>query len=241
MEKVFRKIKGDRHIYFDYILPLTPLHGSFDPTAVTSPPASTANVLVTLNTYNDQGDLSDVTDPMGVVTHQDFDNADRVIQTIQNYQPGVADSAAVNITVQMTYSPDGDIATLTAVNSTTAAIKGDAALFIKTKAAIMAVAIIWNAALCPPLLFFAVVISSFSSWKRNQRKKAVSSHRTPKNCVHLECDGSTSLSFFGDGSDTPNERRRKVTWTGAIDLRLRRFWAGKRAAPPFTSRSAPNG
>ena len=92
---------------------------SFDPTMVTSPPASTANVLVTLNAYNNQGDLSDVTDPMGMVTHQDFDNADRVIQTIQNYQPGVAASADVNITVQQTYSPDGNIATLTAVNPTT--------------------------------------------------------------------------------------------------------------------------
>ena len=54
---------------------------------MTSPPASSASVLVTLNGYDDAGDLSDVTDPMGIMTHKDFDDAGRN-PIIQNYQPG---------------------------------------------------------------------------------------------------------------------------------------------------------
>ena len=55
-----------------------------------SPPPSTSTVLVSQTAYNNRGEAYLSTDPAGMVTRTDTDDAGRTIRTIQNYVPFVS-------------------------------------------------------------------------------------------------------------------------------------------------------
>ena len=81
-------------------------------------PAASDTVLVTSTEFDAAGRAVATIDPKGRVTQMKFDATGRAVATVQNYvQGGVG--ADQNITTQRTYTPDGAIATLTAVNPTT--------------------------------------------------------------------------------------------------------------------------
>jgi RHS repeat-associated protein len=84
--------------------------------------ARSATVLVTTTSYNDRGEAWQTTDAKGTVKRAEFDDANRLTQTIENYQSsgsGSGSGSDLNKTTNFTYSPDGQLATLTAVNATT--------------------------------------------------------------------------------------------------------------------------
>jgi hypothetical protein len=81
-------------------------------------PASSDTVLVTRMRYNDRGEVEETTDPAGIVNRTEFDHAGRQVKTIQNYVSG-GSQPDQNITVEMTYTADGNLKTLTAKNPTT--------------------------------------------------------------------------------------------------------------------------
>ena len=90
------------------------------------PTASSVTCLVTSTTYSyiasggsgTTGLLVQSTDPMGHVSQVQYDPAGRTVQTVQNFvaNPTTSDQ---NVTVQTAYTPDGQVATLTALNSAT--------------------------------------------------------------------------------------------------------------------------
>ena len=84
-------------------------------------PNRTDTILVTSTEYNDAGQAYKTIDPAGREDHQLFDDAGRVVKTIQNYVDGIVSAAASDedVTVEMTYTPDGNLETLTAKNPTT--------------------------------------------------------------------------------------------------------------------------
>ena len=84
-------------------------------------PTRTDTILVTSTEFNDVGQAYKTTDPAGREDRQVFDDAGRVVKTIQNYVDGVVSAAASDedVTVEMTYNADGQLSTLTAKNPTT--------------------------------------------------------------------------------------------------------------------------
>ncbi len=82
-------------------------------------PASSATVLVTAFLYDNAGQQSQVTDPMGIATQSTFDQAGRRVALIENYQPGSGPGPSVNKTTEFAYNDDGNMTSLTAVNATT--------------------------------------------------------------------------------------------------------------------------
>jgi YD repeat-containing protein len=87
----------------------------FDRGSQTSPPSGSNDVLVSQVAYNPRGEASEMTDPAGTVTENTFDDAGRTIGTEQIGPDNVTTATA------MTYTPEGGVRTLTAVNSTTGA------------------------------------------------------------------------------------------------------------------------
>jgi RHS repeat-associated protein len=87
-------------------------------TRPTLPPASSASVLVTFDNYGQDGDHFQTIDPAGSDNRRIFDRRHRIIQTIGNSTPG-STASDTNNTILTSYSPDGQVASLTAVNSTT--------------------------------------------------------------------------------------------------------------------------
>ena len=75
-------------------------------------------MLVNATVYNARGEAFQTIDPKGRVDQQVFDDSGRAITSIQNVVSGGTGSDQ-NITVQTAYTPDGRVATLTAVNPTT--------------------------------------------------------------------------------------------------------------------------
>ena len=65
-------------------------NGNVPPIRPDSAPASSDTLLVSFMAYSPCGDSFETTDPAGMVTHTDFDNAGRAIRTIQNYHPAPA-------------------------------------------------------------------------------------------------------------------------------------------------------
>ena len=92
---------------------------TFDRAAVV--PNRTDTILVTSTEYDDAGQAYKTIDPAGREDRQVFDNAGRVIKTIQNYVDGVVNGSYPDedVTVEMTYNADGNLETLTAKNPTT--------------------------------------------------------------------------------------------------------------------------
>ena len=88
------------------------------PTAPVTIPTSGALVLVGSTVYNPRGEAFQTIDPKGRVDQQVFDDAGRAITTIQNVVSG-GTAADQNVTVQTAYTPDGQVATLTALNVST--------------------------------------------------------------------------------------------------------------------------
>jgi len=94
-------------------------------------PTRSDTVLVTSQAYDSAGRLASTTDPAGMPTCMEYDAADREITKIANCVSGSSSSSSssggetcaasddVNITVRTTYNADGNVATLTAVNSAT--------------------------------------------------------------------------------------------------------------------------
>jgi RHS repeat-associated protein len=84
-------------------------------------PTRTDTILVTSTDYNDAGQAYKTTDPAAREDRQMFDDAGRVVRTIQNYVDGVVSAAASDedVTVEMTYNGDGNLETLTAKNPAT--------------------------------------------------------------------------------------------------------------------------
>ena len=84
-------------------------------------PTSSDTVLVNLQAFNDRGELYSATDPAGRKNQTQFDDAGHTLATISNYVTGTADPAMPDqdVTVLYSYTPDGKLATLTAVNGVT--------------------------------------------------------------------------------------------------------------------------
>jgi RHS repeat-associated protein len=78
-------------------------------------PTPSAIILVSLSTYNDEGELFETTDPAGKVDRQSFDDAGQLLETVENAQD-VGGDPDVNKTTTFAYNGDGRMITLTAVN-----------------------------------------------------------------------------------------------------------------------------
>lgn len=99
-------------------------YGTNGGSALTRPsvtPARSDDVLVTTNEYSDSsGDPIANTDPMGIVYHRVYDDAGRVVTQIDNYVSPGTPGDDENRTTEITYTPDGLRATLTAKMSDSA-------------------------------------------------------------------------------------------------------------------------
>lgn len=83
------------------------------PTRPSSAPSSSATVLVSSSAYNVRGEPELQTDPAGKATKSTYDDAGRSKSTVRNYGSSPTEE------VQTTYTPEGQVATLTAVNADT--------------------------------------------------------------------------------------------------------------------------
>jgi RHS repeat-associated protein len=83
-------------------------------TRPSSPPSSSATVLVTVESYNAAGWVNQETDPRGIVKQTSYDNLGRVTQTIEDYTNGTP-TATTNKTTNFTYDGDNHMLTLQAV------------------------------------------------------------------------------------------------------------------------------
>jgi RHS repeat-associated protein len=81
-------------------------------------PDSSDTCLVSLAVYNNRGELEATTDPLGTVQRQEFDDAGRQIQIIENYRDS-GSGPDINKTTLFGYNLDGKLVTLTAQNSVT--------------------------------------------------------------------------------------------------------------------------
>ncbi len=97
-------------------------YGTNGGVALTRPatvPSRTDLVLVSTSQYNAAGDREFVVDPNAQVTRFEFDATGRTIRVIENYQPAGPVQPDVNRTTETSYTADGNVATLTAWNSST--------------------------------------------------------------------------------------------------------------------------
>ena len=84
-------------------------------------PERSDDVLVTSTEYNSAGEPFKTIDPAGREDRQFFDALGRTVKTVQNYIDGIVDVdyQDEDVTVEMTYTPNGQLSTLTAHNPTT--------------------------------------------------------------------------------------------------------------------------
>ena len=84
-------------------------------------PQPSDSLLLSTTLYNERGEAFATTDPAGRQQQQTFDDAGRLVASIQNFVTGTPTlaSPAQDVTVRYSYTPDGQIATLTAVNPAT--------------------------------------------------------------------------------------------------------------------------
>ena len=96
-------------------------NGGTSVTRSSTVPTRSDTILVTSTEYNDGGQAYKTIDPAGREDRHVFDDAGRVVKTIQNYVDGVVSAAASDedVTVEMTYNADGNLSTLTVKNPAT--------------------------------------------------------------------------------------------------------------------------
>ena len=96
-------------------------HAQWDIGATSGPPPRSDDVLVRSTEYNARGEAYKTIDPAGREDRVLHDDAGRVIKTIENYVDGnpSTGSSDEDVTVATTYTPAGQLATLTAMNPTT--------------------------------------------------------------------------------------------------------------------------
>ena len=84
-------------------------------------PSRSDTVLVTTSEFNSAGQAYKTIDPAEREDRQEFDDAGRVVKSIQNYQDGSVNASYPDedVTVETAYTADGQIATLTAKNPAT--------------------------------------------------------------------------------------------------------------------------
>jgi RHS repeat-associated protein len=85
-------------------------------TRPTTPPSSSATVLVNLTAYDDAGSVYQTTDPNGIINQASYDAAGRKVQIIEDFGTG---GGHLNRTTQWTYTLDSQTATMTAINAAT--------------------------------------------------------------------------------------------------------------------------
>lgn len=83
------------------------------------PPPRSDEVLVTSTSYNSAGRAFQIIDPSGVETHYRFDAVGRETAVMRNFTDDGHPCGDSNVTTRFTYSPDGRLATLIAVNPDT--------------------------------------------------------------------------------------------------------------------------
>jgi RHS repeat-associated protein len=76
---------------------------------VTAPSASTSDALLTVTSYNARGEAYQVQDAKGLLTASTFDDAGRLIETVE-------DSGGEDRTTQFVYNADGKLETMTAIS-----------------------------------------------------------------------------------------------------------------------------
>jgi len=81
-------------------------------------PTGSDTILVTTTKYKDDGDANRIIDPNGIETRWDNDALDRRIKLVENYDASSSDPDA-NRTSEYAYHADGEIETMTLVNSVT--------------------------------------------------------------------------------------------------------------------------
>ncbi|MBN8625472.1 MAG: RHS repeat-associated core domain-containing protein [Planctomycetes bacterium] len=86
--------------------------------SVAIPPRSD-DVLITSTGYDSAGRAFQAIDPAGVETRRQFDAVGRETAIIRNFTDGGHACGDANVTVRFTYTPDGKLATLVAVNADT--------------------------------------------------------------------------------------------------------------------------
>jgi RHS repeat-associated protein len=82
-------------------------------------PSRSDTVLVTSFVFDDAGDQTESTDPMGTMTRQEYDQAGRRVTVIENSHPGTGVGRDINKTTRFAYNLDGNLTQLTAENPTT--------------------------------------------------------------------------------------------------------------------------
>jgi YD repeat-containing protein len=88
-------------------------------------PARSDTTLVTSTTFNSRGEAETETDPRGIVSKDEFDDAGRQMRHIENYLSGGSSSSGAcvtadqNVTTEWAYNADGRAASVTALNATT--------------------------------------------------------------------------------------------------------------------------
>jgi RHS repeat-associated protein len=85
-------------------------------TRPSSPPSSSATVLVTTDSYSAAGWLQDVVDARGIDNRTSYDNLDRTTQTIEDYTNGTP-TAETNKTTNYTYDGSNNMLSLQAVET----------------------------------------------------------------------------------------------------------------------------
>ena len=80
-------------------------------------------------TYNSAGQLSTTTNPGGITTYMEYDDAGRQTKIVQNWTGGSSSSSSsssgpfesddTNVTVLTAYNADGNVSSITAVNALT--------------------------------------------------------------------------------------------------------------------------
>jgi RHS repeat-associated protein len=80
-----------------------------------TPPQSSAEVLVATTGYNARGETFQTIDAAGKVDRRAYDHAGRITEQVENYKDSPSHDYE-SITTQWTYTPDGQVATLTFVN-----------------------------------------------------------------------------------------------------------------------------
>ncbi|MBL8812383.1 MAG: glycosyltransferase, partial [Planctomycetaceae bacterium] len=88
-------------------------------------PARSDTVLVTTTVYDPTGFVESTTDPASVVSRFSYDDRGREMERIGNYQgsspstTGCTASDDINVTIRTAYNADGNVSSLTAVNTAT--------------------------------------------------------------------------------------------------------------------------